>query len=197
MPRSALTLVYRLTLLGATLALAACASGPKIYTNTDSSADFSRYQTYGFFEELATDKADYESTESRLLKAAVAREMSLRNLTFSDQPDLTVNFFINTEEKIRSRSSPTTGAYYGYRGSRYGAWGSYGTETRIDQYTEGTLHIDIVDSATEKLVWDGAIVGKVTEEVRQNLEPVINEAVVAIFEKFPVPAKTAAAGTAE
>lgn len=189
MLRSNLIRVFRLTVLGATLAIGACASGPKIFTNTDSSADFSRYQTYGFFEELATDRADYESTESRLLKAAVTREMNARDLSFSDQPDLKINFFVNTQEKIRSRSTPTAGGYYGYRGTRYGAWGNYGTETRIDQYTEGTLTIDVVDSETRNLVWDGAIVGKVTDEVRNNLETVINDAVTAIFTKFPVPEK--------
>jgi len=78
--------------------------------------------------------------------------------------------------------------YYGYRGSYYGAWGGY--ETRIDQYTEGTLNIDVVDARLQKLVWEGSIVGKITEEVRKNLEAVIDEAVQVIYKEFPVPPQT-------
>lgn len=167
------------------LLIGACASTPDVYTNVDRQADFGQFKTFGFFDPLATDRSGYETTESRYLKAAVEREMKLRDIRLAEDPDLRVNFFINTNEKVQSRSSPTAGAYYGYRGARYGAWGGY--ETTIDQYTEGTLNIDIVDTRTNRLVWEGTIVGKVTDEVRNNLEAVADEAVREIFTRFPVP----------
>lgn len=172
-------------LLLAALLIGACASTPNIYSNIDRSADFGQYRTFGFFDSLATDRSGYETSETRYLKNAVTREMNLRNLRLSDNPDLKINFFINTNEKIRSRQTPTAGGYYGYRGSRYGAWGGY--ETRIDQYTEGTLNVDAVDARTEKLVWEGTIVGKITDEILDNLEAVIDEAIREIFRSFPVP----------
>ncbi len=187
MLRSTLTYSHRLTMLAFALLLGACVSSPNTYSNVDVTADFSQYKTFGFFEELATDKADYESTETRYLKNAVTREMQLRGINLSDQPQLKVNFYINSKEKIRSRQTPTTGGYYGYRGSHYGAWGGY--ETRIDQYTEGTLNIDVVDARAEKLVWEGAIVGRITEDVLNNLEAALNEAVREIYKDFPVPPK--------
>ena len=189
MLRSILTGSHRLAILGSALLIGACASTPNTYSNVDVTADFSKYKTFGFFEELATDKADYESTETRYLKNAVTREMNLRGINPADQPDLKINFYINSKDKIRSRQTPTAGGYYGYRGSHYGAWGGY--ETRIDQYTEGTLNIDVVDVRSEKLVWEGAIVGRVTEDVLNNLEAVLDEAVREIYKSFPVPPKTA------
>ena len=176
-----------LVLLAMALIIGACASAPITYSNVDVNSDFTQYKTFGFFDNLATDRSGYESTESRYLKAAVTREMSQRGFNNADEPDLKINFYVNTEEKIRSRQTPTTGGYYGYRGSYYGAWGGY--ETRIDQYTEGTLNIDVVDARSQKLVWEGAIVGKITEEVRKNLEAVIDEAVNEIYKQFPVPPK--------
>ncbi len=186
MLRSILTAFTRLTLLGTTLLIGACASAPNTYSNVDSAVDFTRYKTFGYYEKLATDKKDYESTESRYLKAAVTREMESRGFIHAESPDLKINFYIESEEKIRSRQTPSAGGYYGYRGSYYGAWGGY--ETRIDQYTEGTLNIDVVDPRTEKLVWEGAMVGKITQEVLENLEAAINEAVAVIYMRFPVQA---------
>jgi len=179
----------RIMVLAATLVLGACASTPNTYSNVDSNADFSQYKTFGFFDHLATDRSDYESAESRYLKAAATREMNRRGLAYSVNPDLKVNFYINTKEKIRASQTPYAGGYYGYRDPYYyGAMGGY--ETRIDQYTEGTLNIDVVDVRTRKLVWEGAIVGRVTKEVRNNLEAVINQAVQEIFKPFPIPPGT-------
>jgi len=187
MLRTLLTGSHCLAILGSVLLVGACASTPNTHSNVDVTADFSKYQTFGFFEELATDKADYESTETRYLKNAVTREMKMRGISLSDQPDLRINFYINSKDKIRSRQTPTAGGYYGYRGSHYGAWGGY--ETRIDQYTEGTLNIDVVDVRSKKLVWEGAIVGRVTEDVLNNLEAVLDEAVHEIYKSFPVQTK--------
>jgi hypothetical protein len=137
------------------LSIFGCASTPKVFSNADANANFSAYKTYGFFAKLATDKDNYESIESKYLKASVARQMESRGFTMSANPDLEVNFYIHTKEKIRSRTTPTMGGgYYGYRDPYYDAWGGYGaTETRIDQYTEGTLNIDFVDTQKKTLVW--------------------------------------------
>lgn len=171
----------------ALVVMAGCASTPNTFANTDPTADFSSYKTYGFLEELATDKENYESLESNFLKVAVAQQMDLRGMTYSQDPDVLVNFYIHTKEKVRSRSVPTTGAYYGFRDPFYDTWGGYGGyETRIDQYTEGTLNIDVVDAKSKKLVWEGAVAGRVTEKDVRNLEQTIDEAVAVIFESYPV-----------
>jgi len=102
-----------------------------------------------------------------------------------------VNFYINTQEKIKSRSVPTAGGYYGYRDPfAYDPWGGYGMgvsyETRVDQFTEGTLNIDVVDARTQKLVWEGSIVGRLTDKDIRNLEQTVDEAVAATMTGFPV-----------
>ena len=72
----------------------------------------------------------------------------------------------------------------------YDPWGGYGGsvgyETRIDQYTEGTLNIDIIDVATNKLIWEGAVAGRLTDKAIRNLEQTIDDAVRAIMADFPV-----------
>jgi len=68
------------------------------------------------------------------------------------------------------------------------AWGGYGgTEPRIEQYTQGTLNIDFVDSQRKSLVWEGSVSGRITEKVLKNLSTEIDKAVTDIFGAFPIP----------
>ena len=183
-----------LTLAGSLMLLAGCASQPNAFANADPAADFSQYQTYAYFDTLSTDKQQYQSMESNFLKVAVAQEFDKRGLVYDPaNPQLRVNFYINTEEKIKSRSVPTMGGYYSYRDPFYDPWMGYGGvgggyETRIDQYTEGTLSIDVVDTATKKLIWEGSVFGRITKKDVQNLEKTIDEAVAAVMRGFPVQA---------
>jgi hypothetical protein len=182
------------------LLLAGCATTPNIFTNTDPSADFSTYHTYGFDPQLSTDRAGYGSLLSQYLKTAVTREMESRGYRTAENPDLVVNFFVNTQEKIRTRTTPTAGGYYGYRG--YDTWGGYGmgyggSETTVTQFTEGTLTVDMVDNAKRQLVWEANLVGRITKKVRENLEPTINQAVMEIFAQYPHAAGVANVTTEE
>jgi hypothetical protein len=158
-------------LLTATFLLAACSSGPKIFTNEDPSADFSQFSTYDFEPVLGTDEGKgYRSVFSNYLVAAMDDTMQARGYKKSANPDLLINFYVHTQEKIRTTQQPTTGmgGYYGYRGGAYGAYGGY--ETTVTQYTEGTVNIDLINRASSTLAWEGVAVGKVTDKVRENLE---------------------------
>lgn len=168
-------------------AMAGCASTPNTFANADPNVDFAAYKSYGFLDTLSTDKQGYESMESNFLKVAVAQEFDRRGMVYSEDPDLLVNFYIHTKEKIRTRSVPTMGAYYGFRDPFYDTWGGYGGfETRVDQYTEGTLNIDVIDASEKKLVWEGAIAGRVTDDAIRHLEKTIDEAVAEIMKNYPV-----------
>lgn len=173
--------------LFAATTLLGCASSPKTISNVAPGVDFSQYSTFGFLDQLSTDRENYESMESSFLKVAVAQELDARGLTYSDSPELLVNFYIHTKDKIRSRSVPAMGGYYGFRDPFYDPWGGYvGYETRIDQFTEGTLNIDIVDAASRQLIWEGSVSGRVTDRDLKNLEKTIDEAVRDIMADFPV-----------
>jgi hypothetical protein len=176
--------VLGLSAICLTVLLTGCASKPKIYINQNPSADFGQYRTFGFQDQLGTDGEQYSSLASGYLIAATVREMTARGYTESADPDLIVNFSIKGEEKIRTTQTPTSGGYYGYRG--YGAWGGYGGyETRVTQYTEGTVNLDLVDASKQQLVWEGVIVGKVTDEVRENLQQVCDEVVTELLSSYP------------
>lgn len=175
----------RLLLLAAAIALlAGCATGPRIFANEDPAAEFSRYRTFDFASPLGTDRAEYSSLLTEYLRQATARELEARGYRRAENPDLLVNFYVNTKERIRSTSTMAPGyGYYGFRRGYYGVWGGY--ETTVTQYTEGTLTVDIVDRARNQLVWEGTAVGRTREEDRENLQAVVNEVVGQVFTRFP------------
>jgi hypothetical protein len=174
------------------LLISGCASSPNTFSNVDPNVDFGQYKTFGYFPTLSTDNAQYQSLVSNFLKVAVAQELVTRGLDHDEvNPDLRVNFYINTQDKIKTRSVPTSGGYYDYRDPFYDPWGGYGSmgvayETRVDQYTEGTLNIDVVDTKTNKLVWEGSVVGRLTDKDIRNMEQTVDEAVAAVMVNFPI-----------
>jgi hypothetical protein len=207
MPTPATSIRGRLAAVLATAALllAGCAApGPTVRAEYDRTADFRQYQTFGFFSPLATDKEGYQTVVSTYLKAAARRELEARGYRYDEAaPQLLVNFGAKLSDKLRVSEvpAPTMGVavgmgrgYYGYRTGLYGAWPLYPpTETRVDQYQEGTLNVDVVDAARKQLVWEGIAVGRVTQKTLDNLQPAVDSVVASVFAKFPVP--SAASGT--
>ncbi len=181
-----------LVAMALSLAVVSCTStsGPDVYTTVAPGVDFRGIKTYGFLSDLATDAQGYESMETNFLKVAVARQLEQRGLRYDPQnPDVLMNFYVHTADKIRSRSTPSMNAgYYGYRGGYYSGFGYGGPayETRIEQYTEGTLTIDMIDPEARKVLWEGTATGRVTKKAVENLELSINTAVADIFYEFPV-----------
>ncbi len=178
------------------LALGACASGPDVRVVSDQSVDFRGYQTYGFANPLGTDQGGYKTVVSQTLKAATGRELDARGLRYdAANPQLVVNFNAALTDKMKVTSTPTPTmsmgvgygrGYYGYRGGMYSTWPLYQDQTTVSQYKEGTLNIDIADVAKKQLVWEGVVVGTVTQKTYDNLDVTISNAVAAAFAKYPV-----------
>jgi hypothetical protein len=99
-------------------------------------------------------------------------------------PQLLINFSGQLSDKLRVDSAPAAGGYYGYRSGKYGAWGGYNS-TYVDQYTEGTVNIDMVDAAANRMVWEGIVTGRVTDKTKENLGPVLDAVVAELLAEFP------------
>ena len=174
--------------------LAGCASSPKIHSLMDKDADFSRYKTYAFAQQLGTAGGGYSSLVTKYLRTSITRELDKRGYQQSSEPDLIVNFYVQRQEKVQVRTSPSSSAYrhgyYGYRAGVYSPWPHYASETRVTQYSEGTLNVDLVDARQRQLVWEGVAVGRVPKDVPEDLDVRIDKVVNQIFEKYPFVAGT-------
>jgi Domain of unknown function (DUF4136) len=175
----------------ATLALSACATttGPDYTIDYDRSANLGSFETYGFPEELGTDRAGYSTLITTYFKSAVNREMQKRGYSLDEKdPDLLVNFFSNVRDVTDVRSSPQASmgyGYYGYRHGLYGAWPMYGANVDTVHYKVGTANIDIVDAERMQLIWEGVAEGRIAREDMESPQAAIDAVVTELFQRFP------------
>ena len=177
------------------LALAGCATGPKISSEVDPEADFGGYRSFGFYAPLALEKEGYATPATDRIKAAARAQMESRGYVFTaDQPDLWVNLNAYLQEKTDVTSIPTVdyNYYYSYRARGYFAVPYWRDRTDVRQYTEGTLNVDLIDRARNRLVWEGIAVGRVSKVKPEERGARIDSAVAELFARFPhrAPAST-------
>ncbi|AEP30968.1 DUF4136 domain-containing protein [Brumicola nitratireducens] len=178
-------IVKSIILLMWTSILFSCASTPKIHSLVDDRVQFNKYQTYTFHPSVSVEGDNYDSMSSRYIKLAIQNEMQKKGFRQAEDADLWVNFNVYVHDKLTVDTSPSISLYYGFRRD-YGVWGNYPMlQERIQQYTEGTLNIDLIDRKTNLLLWEGVAIGKVTSRTYDNLEFKINEAVKLMFETLP------------
>ena len=187
------TILRTTALVGSVLLVAACAEEkPALHTDYDRGANFASYRTYAYVNPVGTDKAGYSSLITQHFKQAIDAQMGMRGYQKVDSnPDLLVNFNANAVEKTDVRSTPSSSVtmgtgYYGYRGGMYASMPVYSTpDVQTVRYKVGTANIDIVDAREKRLLWTGAIEGKLTEEVMKNPQPAIENVVTQLFAQFP------------
>lgn len=186
--------------MAAVVLLAGCATtAPDIRTDYDRTADFSSYRTYGFADELGTDRAGYSTLITSHFKRAVDNEMQSRGYHYiENNPDLLVNFFANVRNVTKIRSSPRMSigyGYYGYRYGLYGAWPLYADGVDTVHYRVGTANVDIVDAERRQLIWEGVAEGRLTDEMMDNPQPAIASVVAELFTRYPGRASTMTGGS--
>lgn len=189
--------------VGAVLALlTACATqrGPLIRSDYDRTVDFSAYQTFGFPDNMGTDRGGYTTLVTSHFKDAVRREMTLRGYTYSESaPQLLVNFYQESRDRTRIYSYPGWGppwwgwghGFYRPRYGFYSAWPFFYDDLEVVQYRTGTIRVDVIDAARKQVVWEASAEEQLTDAAQDNPQPMIARLVTELFRKFPRSGSTA------
>lgn len=166
--------------------LAACSS-LKVSYDYDKQADFAKYKTYAFTEE-ALKLPVGDLNRDRIIKA-IETELAAKGMTKSDSPEALIDILVKAEEKVDATAT-TTPTYGGYGYGRYGYGGGFSTTSiNYNEYVEGTLFVNMVDAAAQKIVWQGRATKTIDEDASaEKREQNINTAIKQIFTKYP-PAK--------
>ena len=162
--------------------LSACASGPTIVANTNPGTDFRVFQTYNFFQPLGTDRAGGVRTPlSTRLMAAMEGEMNQRGLTRSDSPDLLIDFTVSAVDRVDIRSTPSHTVHRSHWNRGFSTWPSY--STRVRQYTEGSLIIDLINPRSNSLVAEGAASSRISDSnfTQQQIDDVVAQVMAGIW----------------
>ena len=143
----------------------------------DPAYDFSKLKTYGFIP--ITSEAGIDQLNADRLGEAIKTNLTAKGFTLDEKADFGVALFFTKSTKT---DITTTGGYgygygYGYRG--------YGGYTDVYQYDEGTLVVDFIDMAENKLIWRGIGSGVMSdnpsvEERTANINYAISEILGAV-----------------
>ena len=162
-----------------------CAS-TRVTDDYDVNADFSSYATFAWLpqpQEMTGDARINNPLIAERVRSAIDRTLTAKGYRPASEtpPDFFVGYFLSLEQKL---DVYTIDRYYG--AGPYRRWSGAGFETHVNQYEEGTLVIDIVDAAAERLVWRGSGSRRISKSpTPQKSTQRVNEAVEAILARFP------------
>jgi hypothetical protein len=105
---------------------------------------------------------------------------------------MAIGFTVGSRDQVKVDTYPSSfhtgyarrGYYYGY---------NYGTETRVRQYTEGQLAIDIFDVASHNPAFHGVASKKITDADRENQQVSLNAVAAEALAAFPLKGGTVTA----
>jgi hypothetical protein len=163
--------------------LEACAPVIDVRTDYDTAADFSRLRTYRWLQTPSNaprdPRIDNDLLQSRV-RVAVNDALHAKGYTeASENPDFRVTYHVMLRDKLDVQSFPL---YYGYG---LGSWPG-ASDVRLSQYEEGTLMLDVIDSASNELVWRGAAQARIDpNRSPQERTELINSAVRKMLDRFP------------
>lgn len=179
--------IYFLASLVFLLILNSCSS-VNVYSDYDKGTDFSEFKTYAFYKK-GIDKVEISDLDKKRILRAIEKELKIKGLVPSKNPDLLVNIFTKSREKIDVYNNNYYGWYPWYYGHGYGGYygGGYGFGyTNVTSSTEGTLFIDLIDARKKELSWQGIGVGLLSYYKNiDKKEARINEFVSHIMTQYP------------
>jgi hypothetical protein len=141
---------------------AAFAAKPNIQWNKEY--DFSHIKTFAWQDPTAPSLAQSNPFMHKFIQDEIEKRLTASGLAKAAPgaaPDIWVTYHGQVQNNVELHSDSFG---YGFGGYGTGGWGMYGygsagpvsTTTRVVEYKEGTLVVDIVDPVKKELVWRGS-----------------------------------------
>jgi hypothetical protein len=173
--------------------LTACASAPKVFSDFDSTNDFSDYKTFAWIsDEPAHIQSDYVVSPFIInaVKEAIVVELTNKGYTLDNNaknPDFLVAFTIGARDKIRVIQSiePFYDIDRWTWGHQFYSSPRLRTKDNVHQYVEGILSIDMFDGTRKVPVWHGYGEKRLNSEQKKGTASQVPSAVKQIIESFP------------
>jgi hypothetical protein len=154
--------------------LVASTPAQSVQSDFDKSFNFSKLKTFNFTiqRRKLNDPLAQDSLNDGRIKSALETKLTSNGFQMggTDKPDFTVAYYVTTRNKFDVQD-------YGYGPPRW-----FGRrDIRVDQYTEGTLTVDLIDVNTQQLIWRGRASGSVE---LKNIDKKIDKAVDKLVKQF-------------
>ena len=170
-----------LILLSFCLIFISCSS-VRVFSDYDTAIDFKDYTTYAFFKP-GIDEVEISDLDKKRILKAIEVELDGKQLTKSETPDLLINLAVKSSNDVYINQNNGFGYGYGFR-----FWNGWGLPNNniatVSSQTNGMLFIDLIDTKTKQLVWQGKGKGYISEYSKKRDER-IQYFVTEILKNYP------------
>ena len=160
------------------LMLASCGS-VRVASDYDSEADFSKYKTFAFYKS-GIDKVEISDIDKKRILKSIQSSLLNKGLTINENPDVLINISTKSSENIYIDNTFYSPYYTGW-------YPNYGRGHRQVAYStsEGALYIDVIDTKTKQLIWQGKGTGVLSSSKKTNRDVLVSSFVTKILEVYP------------
>lgn len=170
-----------LIIAGLVFAITGCSS-IAVKQTYDPKVDLTGIKSYAWLEKPnqmpanAKDALANNSLLDKQIKKAVNVQLISLGLQMEkEHPDILITYHAGLDDKIDFQ---TIG---GFHRNRF-----WDEPVYVDEYTEGTLIVDLLDSNSNDIIWRGIAVAKLDETAKpEEVEKTLSKAVEKIFKKLP------------
>lgn len=153
-------------------------STPKVVSHQTPGADLKAYTTFGVVAGQKFSKEDISTRDQ--MEDAIIHEMESRGYEYSLDYGLKVSYQIILSTQTDARTDYQSYPYYGR---------SYLYETvDVRYYKAGILLLEMRDTKTNKIVWQGSIDMKQNQNSKKRLN--LAEFTALIFSTYPIPSES-------
>jgi len=185
----------------ASIVLAACSSTPKPDVDYKTDYNFMSVKKIAFYKNSGDVSGDnplqLSDFQKERIDEALKYALEIKGMQFVENPadaDMLISWHLATQDKtdVRTYQTPSYGgAYYGGYG-RYNRYAGYNcwncmptqTEVSVQNYTEGTFIVDMIDPQMRKSVWRSVTQSRLKGK-HESDQGKYNEAAMIIMEGFP------------
>ena len=151
-------------------------SSVRVFSDFDNSINFEDYKSFAFFKP-GIEEVEISDLDKRRILKSIEKSLKAKNLVLSSNPDLLINISVKATDRLFI--NPNNGWGWGWN-----PWLYNSNFNSISVQTRGELFIDIIDSKSKLLVWQGKGYGGINEYMK-NRDKRINLFVSEILKNYP------------
>ena len=153
-------------------------SSVRVFSDFDNSINFENYKSFAFFKP-GIEEVEISDLDKRRILKSIEKSLEAKNLVLSSDPDLLINISVKATDRLFINPNNVWGWGWGWN-----PWLYNSNFNSISAQTRGELFIDIIDSKSKLLVWQGKGYGGINEYMK-NRDERINLFVSEILKNYP------------
>ena len=153
-------------------------SSIRVFSDFDNSVNFDNYKSFAFFKP-GIEEVEISDLDKRRILKSIEQSLEEKKLVLSSNPDLLINISVKATDRVFINPNISWGWGWGWN-----PWMFNSNFNSISTQTRGELFIDIIDSKSKLLVWQGKGYGGINEYMK-NRDERINLFVSEILKNYP------------